>query len=108
MISRIEFYTCIVILCSLVAFSYLPQPNADEEVQKALLRMQDSILQEQQDWKLNAALKFELAADSMQAVINRKDLDFTLIQKKYEKEKNNVLLLNADSTLSFFERSVIR
>lgn len=106
MISRIEFYTCIAALCGVLIFFSYPKENTDADVQKAILRMQDSILQEQRNWKINAALKYELAADSMQAIINRKDLDFTLMKKKHENEKKNVLLLNADSTLSFFERSV--
>ena len=108
MISRIEFYICMAILCGILIFSSYSPDNTDGDVEKALLRMQDSILQDQRNWKINAALQYELAADSMQAVINRKDLDFNLMQKKHEKEKKNVLLLSADSTLSFFKRSVIR
>lgn len=106
MISRIEFYTCMVILWGIGIFFYSTAGNVGEDAEKARLRMQDSILQVQRDWKLNEALKYELAADSMQAVINRKNLDINLMKKKYENEKKNALLLRADSTLSLFERSV--
>lgn len=106
MISRVEFYTCMAVLCGIIFFFSYPQDNTSGDLEKTRLRMQDSLFQVQRDSALQRSLKFELAADSLQAVINRRNLDIKLIHKKYENEKKNVLLLSADSTLSLFERSV--
>jgi len=106
MISRIEFYCCICIIAGILVFSIYSTDNSISEIQKARIDARDSILAVQKDSALVRALKFELKADSLQAVINRKKLDIKIIQKKYENEKKNVLVLGADSTLSLFERSV--
>lgn len=105
MITRIEFYgICVIAL--IIVFSIRSIDTSNAEKAKAQAETRDSILAVQKDSAMTRALKFELKADSLQAVINRKKLDIKIIQKKYENEKKNVLVLDADSTLSLFERSV--
>lgn len=106
MISRVEFYTCILIIAGIFIFSNWPTDHSGNDVKKARIETRDSIIQVQKDSAFARALKFELKADSLQTVVNRKNLDLNIIYKKIENEKKNVLVLNADSTLSFFERSV--
>ena len=79
---------------------------ADSDRKKGQLEALDSIYQVQRDSAFARALKFELKADSIQSVLNRKNLDLNIIRKKTENEKKNVLILSADSSLSLFERSV--
>lgn len=107
MISRIEFYVCICILMIvLLASSIAPWIKSNVDMERAKIESLDSIYQVQRDSAYARALKFELKADSLQATINRKNLDLTIIRKKTENEKKNVLVLSADSSLSLFERSV--
>lgn len=108
MISRAEFYTCIIILAGILLFSIWPPDHSKDEAEKARIQTRDSMIQVQKDSAFTRALKFELKADSLQAVVNRKNLDLNIIHKKIENEKKNVLVLNADSTLSFFQRSVTK
>lgn len=106
MISRIEFYSCFVILTCILIFSIYSTDNSISGIERARIETIDSILQVQKDSAFARALKYELKADSLQATINRKKLDINNIKKKYENEKKNVLVLNADSTLSLFERTI--
>lgn len=107
MISRAEFYTCIVILAGVLIYSLHPwEDPGHSEAEKARIDTRDSVIQVQRDSAFGRALKFELKADSLQAQLNRKNLDLNIIHKKIENEKKNVRVLNADSTLSFFERSI--
>lgn len=108
MISRAEFYTCITILAGILLFSIWYPDHSKDEAEKARIETRDSMIQVQKDSAFTRALKFELKADSLQAVINRKNLDLTIIHKKIENEKKNVISLNADSTLSLFQRSVTK
>lgn len=108
MISRTEFYTCICILIGILIYSMDPWDDSRSEAEKAKIETRDSMIQVQKDSAFTRALKFELKADSLQAVINRKNLDLTIIHKKIENEKKNVISLNADSTLSLFQRSVTK
>lgn len=105
MISRIEFYICMCILSGAMIFTICSIGNPSSG-QRAGIEVRDSILQVQKDSALAQALKYGLKADSLQAILNRKKLDIKNIQKKYENEKKNVLVLSADSTLSLFERSI--
>lgn len=106
MISRIEFYTGLCILAGILIFSIYSTDNSLSEIKKARIEARDSILTVQKDSAIAKALRSEMKADSLQAMINRKKLDINTIQKKYEKEKNHVLVLDADSTLALFERSI--
>ena|ERR1035437_5531139 len=106
MVTRIEFYAGICIIAAILIFSINSIDNSFSEIKKARIETKDSMLTVQKDSAISRALIFELKADSLQAVINRKKLDIKDIQKKYEKEKKNMLVLNADSTLALFERSV--
>lgn len=106
MISRVEFYACIGIVLAVLIFSIYSNDDSSLEIEKARLNTLDSIYQSQRDSAFARALQYEVKADSQQAVINRKNLDIQNIQKKYEKEKRNVLNLNADSSLLLFERTV--
>lgn len=106
MISRIEFYIGISILAGILVFSIYSTDNSIAEIQKARIETKDSMLQVQKDSAFARALKFELRSDSIQAILNRKKLDLQIVQKKYENEKKNVLVLGADSTLSLFERTI--
>lgn len=105
MISRFEYYAGIILLAVMLIYSNISTDISIDEIQKARINARDSILQVQRDSALNRSLQFELKADSLQSVINRKKLDLQIIKKKYENEKKNVLVLNADSTLSLFMRS---
>lgn len=106
MISRAEFYTCFIILCGIVIFSVISTDSQFLEIKRAKIDARDSMLAVQKDSALARALQFEIKADSLQAVINRKKLDMQLIHKKYETEKKNVLVLDADSSLSYFTLAV--
>ena len=105
MISRIEFYIGYFILCGIVIFSIWSVDNTVASIERARIEVRDSVLQVQKDSALARAMQYELKADSLQAVVNRKKLDMQIIHKKYETEKKNVLILNADSTLSYFLRT---
>lgn len=107
MISRIEFYIVSCFLSGILLFfiSY-NQDDTSDNTERARIEAMDSIYQVQRDSALALSLQYELKADSLQAIINRKKLDINNIRKKYENEKKNVLILSADSTLSLFERSV--
>lgn len=103
MISRAEFYASFIVLIMVIGFaSYvnLYDPKADEET--ARIEAQDSIILVQRDSAFSRALKFELRSDSFEAIANRRNLDLNIIRKKTQDEKKNVLVLGADSTLSFF------
>ena len=106
MISRAEFYTCICILAGILIYSMHPWEDSGDAAEKARIETRDSVIQVQKDSAFTRALKFELRGDSLQALLNRKNLDLNIIHKKIENEKKNVLSLGADSTLSFFQRSI--
>lgn len=106
MISRAEFYIVIGFLSITILLSLYSNHTYVEQIQRAKIETIDSVLQVQKDSAFARALQYEIKADSLQAVINRKKLDIQNIRYKYEKEKKNVLILNADSTLRLFERSV--
>ncbi len=108
MITRKEFYIFISVIVILLGWLIFYNPNDinDSDGNIAHIKVRDSIMEVQRDSAFARALKFELMADSIQAVANRKQLDINIIRKKYEIEKKNVLLLSADSTLSLFIRSV--
>lgn len=75
------------------------------ELKRARIETQDSIMEVQRDSALALVLKKELAADSLQAIVNRINLDVNNIKKKYANEKKNIMVLGADSTLSYFLRT---
>ena len=106
MISRLEFYLCIAAIAGILIFSIYSTDSSISEIQRARIETTDSVLQVQKDSAFARALKYELKADSLQASINRKNLDIQNIKKKYGNEKKNVLMLGADSSLSLFERTV--
>lgn len=106
MISRIEFYAGIIILAAIMVFSIYSTDTSIAEIQRVRIDIRDSVLQLQRDSALDRSLKFELQADSLQTIVNRKKLDLQIIKKKYETNKKNVLVLDADSTLSFFQSSI--
>jgi len=106
MISRIEFYIVICFISAIFLFSIFYTSDTEVITERIRIEARDSIYQVQRDSALTLSLKYELKADSLQAIINRKNLDINNIKKKYENEKKNVLILCADSTLSLFERSV--
>ena len=105
MISRIEFYAAFSILCGIIILAIWSTDFYRYENERAKIETRDSVLQVQKDSALARAIQYELRADSLQAVVNRKKLDMQIIHKKYETEKKNVLVLNADSTLSYFLRT---
>lgn len=106
MITRAEFYiTCALILVFIAGMSYLGDDHKPVE-KRIKIEMQDSVLQVQRDSALALALARDLKADSLQAVINRRNLDIQLIQKKYETKKNTIRVLGPDSSLAFFTRAV--
>lgn len=103
MLKRIEFYTVSIILAALIVLNFIASirtPDPGTPVTNT-----EFLLQAERDSLLAAALSKDLKADSLQAVINRRDLDIKLIQKKYATPKKNVLVLGADSSLSVFLRS---
>lgn len=107
MISRAEFYASFLLLILLIGcVSYLNYHDPMYESEKARIETRDSIILVQRDSAFKRSLMFELRADSFQAIANRKNLDLKNIHKKIENEKKNVLSLGADSTLSFFQRSI--
>lgn len=106
MISRIEFYASLIILAGIMVFSIYSNNTSIADIQRARTEVKDSVLQVQRDSAIKRSMKFELHADSLQAILNRKKLDLQIIKKKYETDKKNVLVLDADSTLSLFMRSV--
>lgn len=107
MISRIEFYASIILLILIIGFStYVSTYDPMGEREKARLKSQDSLLLVQRDSALARSLKHELIGDSLQAIVNRRNLDLNNIKKKYQNEKKNVSVLGADSSLLFFQRSV--
>lgn len=107
MISRIEFYACFIILILIIGFStYVSTYDPVGEVEKGRLKSRDSLLLVQRDSAFARALKNELIGDSLQAIVNRRNLDLNNIKKKYANEKKNVSVLGADSSLLFFQRSV--
>lgn len=107
MISRIEFYACFIILILIIGFStYVSTYDPAGEAEKARLQARDSLLLVQRDSAFARALKKELIGDSLQAIVNRRNLDLNNIKKKYANEKKNVSVLGADSSLLFFQRSV--
>lgn len=106
MISRIEFYSCILAILGTLIFFMVSTNDSILGIEKARIEARDSIWQTQKDSALSRSFKSELRADSLQAVLNRKKLDLNTIYKKHENEKKKVLVLGADSSLSFFERSI--
>lgn len=106
MISRIEFYICFTLLIALMIGNIFSTDSQTAEIQRAKTETLDSILQVQRDSALAKALQAEMKADSIQALLNRKNLDIQTIKNKTQDEKKNVLILNADSTLSLFTRTV--
>lgn len=107
MITRAEFYASFLLLILVIGFaSYVNVYDPQNEAEKARIEARDSIILVQRDSAYGRALKFELRADSFQAIANRKNLDLNIIRKKIDNEKKNVLSLGADSTLSFFQRSI--
>lgn len=107
MISRAEFYASFIFLILVIGMaSYFNLYDPTAESEKVRLKTLDSIYQVQMDSAFSSALKNELRGDSLQAIINRRNLDITNIKKKYDNEKKNVSVLGADSSLSFFQRSV--
>lgn len=106
MISRAEFYTCFILLAAIIIGSVISTDTQLTDIKRAKIEVRDSILEVQRDSAMAKALQSELKADSIQAILNRKKLDIQIIHKKYETEKKNVLVLNADSSLSYFTRAV--
>lgn len=102
MITRAEFYiSCLIILAFIAGGFYITHKPAPVPGQTD----QSAIWQVQRDSLLAAALAKDLKADSLQAVINRRDLDIKEIKKKYEGIKKDILVLSPDSTLRLFLRS---
>lgn len=107
MISRIEFYASFIILIMIIGFStYLNTYDPGGEAEKARLQARDSLLVVQRDSAFARSLKKELRGDSLQAIVNRRNLDINNMKKKHANEKKNVSVLGADSSLLFFQRSV--
>lgn len=106
MISRVEFYTCFILLTAIVIGSVISTDTQFSDIKRAKIEVLDSILQVQRDSALAKAMQSELKADSIQAILNRKKLDIQIIHKKYETEKKNVLVFGADSSLSYFTRAI--
>lgn len=106
MITRAEFYCCFVIVMALIIGNIFFTDKQFLDIKRAKIETLDSILQVQRDSAMAKALQAEMKADSVQALLNRKNLDIQTIKKKTQDEKKNVLILNSDSTLSLFTRSV--
>ncbi len=107
MISRIEFYACFIILILIIGLSsYVSTYDPGAESEKIRIQTLDSMYQVQRDSALTRAMQNELRGDSLQAIVNRRNLDINNIKKKYANEKKNVSVLGADSSLLFFQRSV--
>ena len=106
MISRVEFYISVVVVIGIVFYLSYFSNTSMYEAEKAKLEARDSLLTIQRDSALAKAMMYDMKSDSLTSVINRKKLDIDLINKKYEKEKNSIRTLDADSTLRFFKSSV--
>ena len=105
MITRKEFYLCWGIIAALIIGNIFSDDISSLDLKRAKIDARDSVIQEQINSTLARSLSAELKADSIQALLNRKNLDIQTIKKKTQDEKKNVLILNADSTLSYFLRT---
>lgn len=105
MITRKEFYCCYIIIALLMIGDIFCTDSGFLELKRARIETRDSIMEVQRDSALALALKKELAADSLQAIVNIRNLDINNIKKKYANEKKNIMVLGADSTLSYFLRT---
>lgn len=106
MISRVEFYACLCIIAGILIYLMNPGKDPGIEAEMARIEIRDSIIQAQKDSAFNRAMKYELQADSLQALLNRKNLDLSIIHKRIENEKNAMLHVHVDSVLAYFQRSV--
>jgi biopolymer transport protein ExbD len=79
--------------------------NDHHNEQEAKIEQRDSVLEAQRDSALELVLKSDLRGDSLQTVINRRELDIQELKAKFKHEKENILQLNADSTLRYFLRA---
>lgn len=105
MVSRIEFYSGIIIVCGILIYSIYSTDTSLLDIKRARIETIDSMLQITRDSAISKAMKYELKSDSLVSVINRRNVDFRNNKNKYENEKKNVLVLSPDSTLNFFVRA---
>lgn len=105
MITRAEFYIGILIIAGLVAY-LLYGTRAEYEIEKAKIEAQDSILTIQRDSALAMAMKKDMKSDSLMKVVERQNEDLKKVHEKYIYIKENIVRLNADSSLAWFLRAV--
>ena len=98
MVSRKEFYIAVALVILLIVYFNYNKETAPEDIQIARIQTRDSIFA--------TALKKDLKSDSLQAVINMKDLQLNNLPIKYVSIKENIVKLDADSALSFFLQSI--
>jgi hypothetical protein len=108
MITRTEFYVSIVVILGVLAYVIFNNDNTKNEAQIAAIEMRDSVYQSQRDSAIKCSLKLDIKSDSLQSVINTKDLQLKQVKEKYVVIKEKVNKLSADSSLSFFLRSITR
>lgn len=106
MITRTEFYVSVAVILAVFAYVIFNNDNSKSEAKIAAIEMRDSVLQSQRDSAVHCSAVLDLKSDSLQAVINTKNLEIKEVKQKYVVIKEKVNKLSADSSLSFFLRSV--
>lgn len=105
-ITRLEFWAAIILLGGLVIYSLFPNNNNSLEIKKARIEVRDSVLLVQRDSAIHQSLRSELRGDSLQAIINRKNLDLKQVHEKYIYLEKSVAKLPIDSAVAFFLRAI--
>ncbi len=108
MISKKEFYVGLAVVIAILIYIAWPIDSTKSDVEIAKLQTRDSILTAQNDSLKSAVLVLSIKGDSLQSVINTKNLQLKEIKVKYVKVKDNVSKLSPDSTVLYFLSAIKR
>lgn len=104
MITKTDCYILFILIIGCIAYYIHSSNKPDISSQKIKIEIQDSILIAERDSAFCKATFLEHISDSLQMVIDRISKNENKIHIIYVKEKANVLLLDADSSIKFFTK----